>query len=45
MQVTTAASGESIRKDPSLSSASATNSAPLPSAAPRPVSARIPPMT
>ena len=40
-----ASSGASIRKEPSLSSASATNSAPLPSPAPSPVSVRIPPIT
>src|SRR5712691_4554268 len=45
MQVTTARQGESSRNDRSLSSASAMNVAPLPSAAPSPVSARMPPMT
>ena len=44
MQVITAASGLNIRNDPSLSSASATNAAPLPSPAPTPVSASTPPI-
>ena len=40
-----AAAGANMRNEPSLSSASATNSSPLPSSAPRPVSARTPPIT
>jgi hypothetical protein len=40
-----ATSGASMRNEPSLSSASATNIAPSPSSAPSPVSARIAPIT